>query len=769
MIIKVKKFLDNKRIHLICIGCLFVMLLSFRLVPFLFPVQKGDLNDCAFQSVKFYDRHGNLLQEVLSENEAKSIHIPVDKVSPYFINAIIATEDKRFYEHHGVDYTAIFRALRQNLVSRRIVSGASTITMQLARMMNPGSRTIFKKIMEMFQAYRLEAGMHKNDILDAYINRLPMGGNLYGIESGAQCYFGISSSDLTLAQASFLASIPNSPNRLNPYHHLEEIKKRQKIVLERMVEQNFISGHRIEGVLKEDVCLKPQTSSFTAPHFVFYLMDKLPEGIHEVKTTIDCDLQKMVQEQINGVLFHLKRFHVMNAAAILIDNHTGDVLAYVGSADYFNVQNEGENDGIQALRQPGSTLKPFLYSLAMEHGFNPATVIPDIPTCYRMPVGIYKPKNYSELFRGPVRLREALANSLNVPAVRVLAKIGIQPFLDYLHEFGFYSLDRDADHYGVGLVLGNGEVTLYELARAYLCLARRGRYTPVREIIDINGIPQNLSVSDRRISTSQINYLITDILSDKFARTAEFGFHTVLNLPFPCAVKTGTSFRFCDNWTMGYTEDYTLGVWVGNFDHTPMQKVSGISGAGPIFSNVMQMLYFGKSYPEKPSVPDGLVQVNVCPLSGKKPNASCPCVMEEWIPVTDYSEYQKSQCDLHIRAKEDVHAKFPVQYRSWAKQLGLKHEESRNEKKNLFSIENPKDGSIYYRLSNLSPEYQSIEINAYSSNSKERINWILNGRPLRSTENPHSFLWQIKPGRYNLMAVSVSDTTLKSAVSFIVK
>jgi len=691
-------------------------------------------------------------------------------------------------------------------------------------MINPGERTMIKKIKEAYFAYRLEAGVDKRTILEEYINRIPMGGNLYGVESAAKAYFGLSASDLTLAQSTFLASIPNSPTQLNPYYNLSGIKKRQKYILERMCEQGLIPKERIGRVLKENVSLRPQEASFLAPHFVFHLMDNFPDEAEvmslresepkprakrrgsnlvsqsaersegeakqsEVKTTIDREMQKMVREQIRKVISHLKPLNVTNAAAILLDNHTGQILAYVGSADYFDEKNEGQNDGVMASRQPGSTLKPFLYLLAMEEEFNPATIISDIPTHYRMLTGIYSPKNYSEKFHGPVSLREALANSLNVPAARVIAKIGVERFLDRLKEYEFCSLDKDADFYGVGLTLGGGEVTLYELARAYMCLARMGSFIPIKEILTVNGISEANSVSagEKTISTPAMNYLIADILSDQFARAAEFGFNSILNLPFPCAVKTGTSFRFCDNWTVGYTKDYTLGVWVGNFNHSPMQKVSGVSGAGPLFTEIMMMLYGNKKWPSKFTMPKGLVKVPVCSLSGKKPNQNCPSIIEEIIPQRDLSAYQKENCGVHVcyaidvrngllssdncsnkHIRKEVFTVLPTKYQKWAEDLGIKTPPAPLQEKE-FAISNPKDGAIYHRFSNLLPEYQSIKFELKDSIEDDSVKWFMNDIPLRTTHKEHSFLWQIKPGDYTLKAVSAKDVNLSDTVKFTVK
>ncbi|NOQ96623.1 MAG: penicillin-binding protein 1C [Calditrichae bacterium] len=760
-------FNKNYLISLALIIILFI--LAFRLIPSLLPVKPQDLQREEFHSVLFYDRHGNLMQEVLSASSTRSVSVDINAISPYLLDAMVATEDKNFYSHNGIDYGAVLRALYQNISSAGIVSGASTITLQLARLQHSAERTILNKIREAFYAYRLEAGLDKKTILESYQNRLPMGGNLYGVEGAARAYFGVAAADLTLAQATFLAAIPNSPNRLNPYRNPGEIKKRQKTILERMVQQKMIEETRISGVLKEDVLLKPQTSSFAAPHLVFQLMQELPINAQSVRTTIDMELQQMVAEQIKQVLFRLKNYQVTNAAALLLDNHSGEILAYVGSADYFNEEIDGQYDGIQALRQPGSALKPFLYLLALEKEYNPASVISDIPSHYRMPTGVYSPRNYSESFHGPVRIREALANSLNVPAVRMLAKLEIDSFLHRLHEYEFHSLNREPEFYGIGLALGCGEVTLYELSRAYLCLARLGDFLPVKAVTYINDNPTDSIDFEKNISNPALNYLITHMLSDHHARTMEFGFSSILNLPFPCAAKTGTSYKFCDNWTIGYTRDFTLGVWVGNFDHKPMLKVSGVSGAGPIFANTMVQLYRGKPWPEDFSEPPGIARITICPLSGKKPNPACPSRIEELIPQRDLAEHESGQCEMHIRVSSSTKTIIPAEFRSWAEPLGYEVRYTETSAGEFIRILHPKDGATYYRLPNLAPEFQSIRIEAECANKQATIDWYLNGKLLRSTQNPHGFLWQISPGSFRLRSVINGDRNTSKEVSFNVK
>jgi penicillin-binding protein 1C len=370
-------------------------------------------------------------------------------ISPHFINALIAAEDRRFYEHDGVDWIAVARAAVQNVLPLHRRSGASTITLQLAKILEPGPRTFRKKLQEVRLAYHLEAGMTKGEILEQYVSRLPFGNQLYGIESASSTYFGKPAADLSLAQASFLAAIPNAPSRLDPYKKKELVRARQTFILERMKALRLITSEDRSLALSENITiLKPQRPRL-APHFIQRVQSSLPGTASRVRTTLDSALQRAVEQQARDVLYELKGRVVSNAAVLVLDNRNGEVLAYAGSADFDNTAAEGQNDGVQALRQPGSTLKPFIYGLALERGMTPATLLPDLEVHYATPVGDFSPQNYSKQFHGPVRLREALANSLNVPAVRVAAELGPDAVLTRLREFGFASLTADAEHYGV--------------------------------------------------------------------------------------------------------------------------------------------------------------------------------------------------------------------------------------------------------------------------------------------------------------------------------
>ncbi len=516
------------------------MILSLRFLPYLVPIRGTDIQQQS-PAREFIDRNGLPLGTILSYDQNHTAVITLAKVSPEFLKAILAVEDADFYQHGPVDLKAIARALIQAVQAKQIVSGASTITMQLARLLKPAPRNLQSKLTEIWTAWRLGAGMTKDEILEAYVNRLPMGGNIYGVEAAARTYFGIAAAELNLAQGTLLAAIPNNPNGLNPYTHWRELKQRQQYILKRMVKEGYISEETALHTEAEMVSLQSRREGIiAAPHFLFWLYKSVPTKEFQVQTTLERPLQEFVETQVREVVKNLASHNVHQAAALVLDNHTGEVLAYVGSTDYFAQASLGQNDGVQALRQPGSTLKPFLYQLALEKRLiSPNTILADVPTHYAIPgAKIYSPTDYNETFQGPVRVRIALANSLNIPAVRVLEKVGVSEFLTRLRQLGFTHLNQDAEYYGLGLSLGSGEVTLWELAQAYRILANQGQVSPLITLKSLN------PVSSQKISPADTWQFTTDVLSDRYARAKSFGVKSVLNLPFPAAVKTGTSSIF---------------------------------------------------------------------------------------------------------------------------------------------------------------------------------------------------------------------------------
>ncbi|MGC1309999.1 MAG: penicillin-binding protein 1C [Phormidesmis sp.] len=711
---------------------LFALILFVRLIPYFAPVRASDIQQHQL-AVEFSDRNGLHLGTLLTRDQEHTAVIPIEQVSSIFIQAILSAEDQRFYQHGPLDGRAVVRSLLEAIQARKIVSGASTITMQLARMLEQSPRTLAQKGKEVWLSWRLAAGMSKDEILAAYINRLPMGSNIYGVEAAAQVYFGISAAELNLAQASLLAGLPNDPVDLDPYFHFEALKQRQAYVLDRMVADGHLSAAQAVRALAEGVGVRSRQQGIeAAPHFLFWLAKQLPEDHPaKVKTTLDLPLQRFVETQVRQVVRSLSTKNVHHAAVLVLDNKTGEVLAYVGSPDYF-ASAAGRNDGVQALRQPGSTLKPFLYQLALENKIiHSNTILADVPTRYAIPgAKTYSPVDYSESFHGPVRVRTALANSLNVPAVRVLEKVGVPAFLNRLQQLGFVHLTESPDHYGLGLALGSGEVSLWELAHAYLALAPEAQ-------------PKQKYLPEAERSRS----LIRDMLSDPHARALSFGVDSVLNLPFPAAVKTGTSSDFRDTWTIGFTTDYTVATWVGNFSGEPMRQISGVAGAAPLWQRIMLHLHEKKEPNAFPPL-TGWVKKPICSISGQKPTANCPSIVEEYLLPGDLSEYERSA---------EVPFRLPPVYDEW-----LANQPELNWAAGELRILTPREDAYFVMENSEDASRLAFKIAAPAG---QLVEWRLNGELLTTTAEREIF-WPMREGAWVL---AVKSEGLEDEVRFEVR
>lgn len=712
--------------------------ITVRTIPYIIPVKAKDIRQNSV-AMEFSDRHGLPLGTILSQDQSHTAVVPLTEISPYFIQAIIAAEDKRYYQHGAVDLIALGRALLEAIQAKEIVSGASTITMQLARMLDPAPHTIPHKFPEIWLSWRLFAGMNRDEILAAYINRLPMGGNLYGVEAAARTYFAVAASDLSLSQASLLAGLPNDPTDLNPYFNWEGLKQRQKYVLDRMVEDGYITPQKSDRAYRETLKISPrQDGIIAAPHFLFWVASQLSnEGITnpKIKTTLDLSLQQFVETQVRHLVATLAPQNVNHAAAIVINNHTAEVLAYVGSPDYFNQQNLGSNDGVQALRQPGSTLKPFLYQLAIAQGtIRPNTILPDVPTYYPIPgAKLYAPVDYSETFLGPVRVRIALANSLNIPAVRVLEKVSVSEFLSRLHQLGFTHLNQEPEYYGLGLTLGSGEVSLWELAQAYLTLAKNGKFTPILTTIKPE-ITKQCQEKCQPMDTPTSWQLIVNMLADSYSRASAFGVDSVLNLPFPVAVKTGTSSDYRDTWTVGFTNDYTVATWVGNFDSQPMENISGVMGAAPLWNQIMMYLHEAKK-PDSFTLPEGLTQLPICSHTGFKPTDNCESgiVMEYFYPQ-DINNYHQKSGNFQLTAE----------YNGW-----LSQQEQPYLTANKLRILLPQNNDYFI----INPGNNSPIEFKISGVKNQKIQWFINNQEIAETTSK-SIFWHPEIGDFTLKVVS---------------
>jgi penicillin-binding protein 1C len=734
---------------------LVLLCLMVRSLPYLAPVRASDLvqDDLA---IEFSDRNGLPLGTLLTRDQEHTAVVPLNQVSPNFINAILATEDAGFYHHGALDLRAIARSIRDSIRAKTIVSGASTITMQLARMIDPVPRNLTGKLREIWLSWRIVAGMNKDEIFQAYINRLPMGGNIYGLEAASRTYFNVSAADLNVAQASILAALPNNPTYFNPYDRWERLKKRQGYVLNRMVQEGYITRDRANRAYTEEISLQSrQQGIIAAPHFLFWLSKQLPpQHSSNIRTTLDRPLQQFVEAQIQQVIRTLAPNNVQHAAALVINNHTGEVLAYVGSPDYFNEWQLGRNDGVQALRQPGSTLKPFLYELALENRIiRPNTILADVPTYYAIPgAKLYSPKDYDETFLGPVRVRVALANSLNIPAVRVLEKVGVPTFLNRLHQLGFEHLNQSPEHYGLGLVLGSGEVSLWELAKAYVTLARFGEPTQLVATFSTQlSNPKSHSQAEHGNEQNPKSEwgLIADMLSDRHARASSFGVDSVLALPFPAAVKTGTSSDFRDTWTVGFTNDYTVATWVGNFSGEPMRQISGVTGAAPLWNRIMLHLHEHQEPAAFPP-PQNLVQLPICAISGLRPTPDCASVVQEYFYAEDISNYQR-ESDVKPAIATSISGNLPQEYDEW-----LARQNQSNFASSNLKILSPRNGDFFLIGQ---PGSERLEFKAIATG---KVEWSLNGEKL-ATEASNSLFWPLRPGKWTLQ---VKSGELTDTVSF---
>jgi len=622
-----------------------------------------------FQSTMIYDRKGRLLYEMFDPQGGRRTLVHLNQIPPALTDATISTEDPNFYTNPGVDPLAIVRALVQDTIHRQIVSGASTITQQLVRnvLMTPQERqsqSLGRKVEEAILAVRVSERYSKDEILERYLNEITYGNLAYGVEAASETYFNKPVGQLTLAQAALIAGLPQAPSTYDPYQHPNAAKQRQLEVLQLMVKHGYLTQDQADAAAAEPLSYQSAPTVFQAPHYVMYVQSlleerfsrqQLYEGGLRVYTSLDLDLQNQAQTIVKNRLASIKADNANNAALVAIDPKTGEILALVGSANFYDDSIQGQINMALTTRQPGSTLKAFNYLYAFEHKIaTPATLLMDSPITYSMGSGQppYKPHDADDKFRGPVTVRRALANSLNVPAVEMLNNIGIPQLLYTLHLFGITTLQQPPGYYGLSLTLGSGPVRLLDLTFAYAALANDGvqigepvaspqagqaQLEPVSilRVTDASGkvLYNYQPPAGTRLASPQATWLITDILSDDTARAETFGAHSYLEINRPAAVKTGTTEQFQDSWTMGYTPQLVVGVWVGNANDQPMDNVFGARGAGLIWHDFIEAAL--KSAPVLQFVrPPGLVRAAVDAATGLRPVSGRPSITDWFIEGT---------------------------------------------------------------------------------------------------------------------------------------
>ncbi len=607
------------------------------------------------QSTKIYDRNGALLYEIVDPNLGRHTIIPANKIPTILKQATLATEDPSFYSNPGVDWYAWARAIYYLVRYQRPVSGASTITQQLIKtaLLSP-EQTIERKIKEAILALEVTRRYSKDEILAFYLNTINYGNRSYGIQAASQSYFAKDVTQLNLAEASLLSGLPQLPAIYDPCINPDKALERQQVVLGLMVEQGYVAQTQANAAANE-MRARLASDEFIArcragidyaraPHFVEFVRQELeakygPEfdraGL-QVYTTLDPDIQTIVEQEARKQIAALQNKNVKSAAAVVMNPRNGEIYAMLGSVDFKNADIDGQVNVATRLRQPGSSIKPLNYLAALEKGWTPATPIYDLVT--EFPNGAqppYIPKNYDDKEHGLVTVRTALANSYNIPAVKTLYFVGVPEMMGIAQRFGITSF-TDPSRYGLSLTLGGGEVKLVELTGAYAAIAnggQRAQLTPFTKIVDGNGrVLFDTTRSDavpQQVTDARYAYLLTSILSDNAARTPAFGANSPLKVSRPAFVKTGTTNDYKDNWTLGGTNELVIGVWVGNPRNEQMQNVSGITGAAPIWHNVLERVYaehnnFKNIAPHDFPIPQGLVQAEVCNESGLIPNENCP-------------------------------------------------------------------------------------------------------------------------------------------------
>jgi 1A family penicillin-binding protein len=781
-------------------------------------------------SSKIYDRYGRLLYEMPPPHTGSHSPVPLSDVPLALRQAIIATEDATFYSNPGVDARAILRAVWINLRGGEILSGASTLTQQLARnlLLSPEERyerTLDRKLREAILAWRIARQYSKDQILELYLNEIYFGNMAYGVEAAAQAYFGKPVRDLDLAESALLAGLPQSPAWYNPLENLEGARARQAVVLDLMVKQGYISGAQARMARKEKLYFASAPFEIRAPHFVMYVrgileqelgLDRIEQGGLQIHTTLDLDLNEAARDVMRYRLSRLAQcdgeltncppggHNVRNAALVALDPRTGEILAMVGSPDYFSARIDGAVNGTTAPRQPGSSIKPITYAAAFARGdLTPATMMLDVRTSFLTAEGApYVPMNYDLQFRGPIRLREALGSSYNLVAVKVLDAVGVESMTGLARRLGITTFD-ELESLGLAVTLGGGEVRLLEETAAYAALANGGyavRPGAIRRVEDEDG---NVLWSPEpgpgvRVLDERVAYLVTDVLGDDQARIPSFGEASVLKLTRPAAVKTGTSTDYRDNWTVGYTPDLVAGVWAGNADNEPMRDVSGISGAAPIWHDFMELALKGQPV-QSFRRPEGLVEVEVCALSGLLPEPDCPhrvrelfvqgteptqvCTMHQRIAIDGATGLRATSATPPERVVERVYTVLPPQARDWARQQGFPEPppadhaaasisdsgsqlakvaapvQGQEPEALVLTMSSPDRGAIYLLDAALPRDAQRIVVSAYPGRdaSLREVTLWADGRLLASfAAAPYRTLWQLEPGVHSFWAEGIS-------------
>ncbi len=782
----------------------------------------------ALPSTRIYDRNGTLLYEILADSQTsgRNTAIPLDTIPLECQQAVISTEDANFYSHPGVDVVGIARAFLINLSGGEVIAGGSTITQQVARnlLLDPeqrAERSLRRKLREAVLAIELQNAYSKADVLALYLNQSYFGNLAYGVEAAAQAYFGKSAPDLSLGECALLAGLLQSPVTYDPLTNLDAARDRQAEVLDLMAQNSYITGAQADAAKHDELQFAASPFPIEAPHFVMAVIKQLerdyPNQLYsdglDVITTVDLDwqrqAQRIAQQQLDAVNHPPDPSKVPananDAALVALDPYTGQVLTMLGSPDYFDEEIDGAVNAALALRQPGSALKPFTYSAAMNldrpDPFTAATMILDVETPFvTRKLESYTPANFGQVEHGPVLVREALASSFNIPAVVTLDHIGIEPLVTLASNAGLTSLATNTN-VDLAITLGGGEVRLLDMAQAYSIFPNGGYRVDPTFILKVTDrasgadqviyqwqqTPLGTTASTVHVLDQRIAYIISDILSDNSARIRSFGLNSALNIGRPAAAKTGTTTDFRDNWVMGYTPNLVVGVWVGNADNAPMVDVTGVTGAAPIWNAFMRAVLMGQ--PEQHfSEPTGIVTREICALSGLLATPECPRRRTElFIDGTEPTEsdniYQTFTLDSVTglladnstppeRRVERVYAVLPQEARDWGIRSGLPIPPSgaqvrvpdRDEGLRLLE---PDPYTIFKLSPLIPPESQRLRLTVGAPPDTESVTYLLDGDAIGTVDAaPWNLWWSLQIGDHELVAqAALADGSMQTSAT----
>lgn len=800
-------------------------------------------------STKIFDRHGMLLYEITDPHQGLHTPLALDEIPQACVDATIATEDASFYRNPGVDGWAIGRALYINLKGGEVLSGGSTITQQLARnlLLSPQERvevSLTRKLREAILAWRLSRVYSKDQILTLYLNEIDYGNLAYGIEAAARIYFGKHAAELDMAECAMLAGLPQNAALYNPLENLDAAKARQQVVLGLMVKHGLLTAEESDSASREKLGFAAIPFPIQAPHFVMFVRGELQrryglEAIYQqglqVYTTLDLNMQNTAQRIVRYRLAELAESHngmparnVRNAAVVVLDPVTGEILTMLGSPNYFDPQIDGAVNATMATRQPGSSIKPITYAAAFDPAvasaggyspLTPASMMVDVRTAFVTQEGNpYVPQNYDRTWRGPVLLRQSLASSYNLIAVKVLHYVGIDTMIDLARRMGITTFDNK--NFGLALTLGGGEVKLVELTAAYAVFANGGQKVEpvvITRITDHAGnvlyeLPPDTNPGSQ-VLDERTAYLITDILSDNYARRSTFGAGSPLRLSRPAAAKTGTTQDWRDNWTVGYTPDLVVGVWAGNADNEPMRHVSGVTGAAPIWRDIMEELHLARSVREFVK-PQGLTEQIVCADNGLIPGSGenageqlpvdksqfavpCPLTITElFIAGTEPQQIDDWHQRIALDRRNGLRAGpgcpldfvnfqtftlYPAEAQDWARKQGVpqppevysalcprqgnelasgEETDSLVQPSSLppqpLAFTSPDQGSVFRLSPSIPASKQKLRVSVRPADGVQatQVALLVNGQPL---SEGMELLWQMVPGVYTFEAVGVDQ------------